>query len=224
MPPKRANPSTAAGPAGASKKAKPSTAKADPKPNDRWSAVSASRNADEDYKLAMRDPEVAYSYICMCKLSFGGDDSEDEFYSPGDDSDGEDPDAQSKSKCDGGESCLCRKPAAEHPDHPWILSNAGFRKYLTQSTHAALRCPDNFDMYTYNDHQGYGVLQVVQNLLLDFVEAKSNLREQWAVCEAMVLFLLAPDSQPMFGYIFSCSLLAPLRLTILSINPPPSYV
>lgn len=203
MPPKRATPSTAAGPAGANKEAKPSTAKAAPKPSDRWSAVSASRNADEDYKLAMRDPELAYSYICMCKPSFGGDDSEDEFYEPGDGSDGDDADAEPKPKCDGGELCLCSKPAAEHPDHTWTVSNAGFRKYLTQGIQAALRCPDNFDMYTYNDHQGYGVLQVVQNLLLDFVEAKSNLREQWAVCEGMVLFLLGFDAMPIFGYIFS---------------------
>lgn len=36
---------------------------------------------------------------------------------------------------------------------------------------AAVCNPDMFDMYTYNDHQAYGMLEVIQNLLLDWDEA-----------------------------------------------------
>jgi hypothetical protein len=33
------------------------------------------------------------------------------------------------------------------------------------------------------------VAEVIENLLLDFVEANGNWREQWVVCEALSFFL-----------------------------------
>lgn len=55
-------------------------------------------------------------------------------------------------------------------------------------------------MYTFNDHEAYGSLEVVQNLLLDFDDALKNknlheamsskhLNEAWAVIEALGLFI-----------------------------------
>lgn len=54
---------------------------------------------------------------------------------------------------------------------------------------AEYRSPDFFDMYTFNDHEAYGCLEVCQNLLLDWDEAKTW-QEQWIVCEGLALFLL----------------------------------
>ena len=51
---------------------------------------------------------------------------------------------------------------------------AGSHKLTMQRINADLRNPDLFDMYTFNDHAGYGVLEVVQSLLLDFAEADKN--------------------------------------------------
>ncbi|KAK1995840.1 hypothetical protein LX36DRAFT_659190 [Colletotrichum falcatum] len=165
--------------------------------NNRWSAVSASRNADNDYKEA-HDSE-AYAYTCRCPFGMkpGGDsgdeddDEDDEDEDDEDDEDGGDDegDKQPRAKCDGGETCLCTKPAAEHPDAPFFMTNAGYRKLMTQQIHCQVRDPDNFSMYTYNDHSAYGVLQVIQNLILDYEEAKDNWKEQWVICEAMVPFI-----------------------------------
>lgn len=83
----------------------------------------------------------------------------------------------------------CQKPANENPDHPWILTYGGFRKWISQLNMAALRCPDNFGMYTFNDHEAYGYLEVCQNSFLDWDEA-TTWQHQWFVCEGLALFLL----------------------------------
>ncbi|PLB44596.1 hypothetical protein P170DRAFT_367737 [Aspergillus steynii IBT 23096] len=113
------------------------------------------------------------------------------------DNDDKDEGPASKARCDDGKTCLCRKPAEEHPEHAWAFTLAGRTKSFDLRLCADLRCPDMFDMYTYNDHHGYGIVQVVENLVLDFDEARDNWREQWAMCEAAVLFLLGGDADPM---------------------------
>ncbi|RLM01964.1 hypothetical protein CFD26_108835 [Aspergillus turcosus] len=173
--------------------------------SERWSRVSASGNADAAYKASIEDPVKAYSYVCICRVPWNNEDDredeDDEEDEDEDDEEDEDDSSQasshesakekSKPSCDGGETCLCNKPAAEHPDHPWILTNAGKTKWLTQHTFLDLRCPDSFNMYTYNDHAGYGALEVVQNLFIDFVEAFFDWQEQWAVCEATAMLYMS---------------------------------
>jgi hypothetical protein len=60
-----------------------------------------------------------------------------------------------------------------------------------------LRDPDGFGMYTYNDHFGYGVLELAQNLILDFEEAE-GWKEKWSVCEATAMFFVKGDADPLF--------------------------
>ncbi|RAH71294.1 uncharacterized protein BO66DRAFT_410467 [Aspergillus aculeatinus CBS 121060] len=62
-----------------------------------------------------------------------------------------------------------------------------------------LRNPDAFDMYTFNDHAGYGAIEVAQNVLLDFHEAAGNWKEQWAICEALALLFNTDSLDPMIG-------------------------
>lgn len=190
MPPKRTGSGTSAGAAKRTKTndtgdSSSSSAPAAAPPSKRWSKVSGSRNVDASYKEITKDPAKAYSFICICRLPFGLDDDDDD----DDESSDEEEDAVAdKSKklapCDGGKTCMCNKSAADHPEHKAVVSMAGFQKFMMQRIQADLRDPDLFEMYTFNDHAGYGVLEVVQNLLLDFAEEK-NLKEQWAICEAM---------------------------------------
>ncbi|OQD68522.1 hypothetical protein PENDEC_c034G02229 [Penicillium decumbens] len=93
--------------------------------NKRWKKISASVNADDAYKEQTRDPEFdAYSYDCLCRnLDDRGSDEDDE----SDDEDEETEENASKEgkiPCDGGEKCLCLKPAEEHPGHPWVITKA----------------------------------------------------------------------------------------------------
>ncbi|KAI1406953.1 hypothetical protein F5Y13DRAFT_176016 [Hypoxylon sp. FL1857] len=197
MPPKRA-----ASNSRASGRKRTKTPTDEPPRNKRWAVVSASANADADYKMIWGNPEKWYSYMTICS-PLREDDEEEEEDDDDDDDDGDDDDEETENgardgpKC-GKKNCVCFKPVRENPDHPWIISQAGFRKYGTQHIHLSLRDPDNFNMYTFNDHAGYGCLEIVQNLFLDYVEAaERGWREQWAVCEGLVLWLLNPASDIM---------------------------
>lgn len=93
----------------------------------RWSKVSASRNLDAHYIWTRdKDLEKAYTYVCLCTAPFGrGDDEEDE---EEDEEEEEEEEEDPSQWCDGGKTCLCDKPASEHPEHPWQIMHAGKEK------------------------------------------------------------------------------------------------
>jgi hypothetical protein len=67
---------------------------------------------------------------------------------------------------------------------------------------ASLRDPDTFDIYTYNDAAGYGVLETVQNLFRDFDEASTfskgeDWKQSWAICEATAMYFLSGHADVM---------------------------
>ncbi|KAI9044001.1 uncharacterized protein KD926_002380 [Aspergillus affinis] len=210
MPPKRA----AAGSTAASKRQKTTPTTSVVATNHRWAAVSGTGNIYAGYIEQMaKDPEGRYAYKCLCRPPFpdgdyesdeegslneGCSDSEHDNKTNANDKEtatGENPPA--KPRCDGGKTCLCKKPVAEHPDHPWAFTHAGLSKFIDLRLCGDLRCPDFYDMYTFNDHHSYGIMEVVENLILDFDEAKEDWKEQWAMCEAAVLFLLCGEADPM---------------------------
>ena len=173
-----------------------------PPRGERWSlGISGSANVDVEYMMATEDKEKAYRFVCLCRPPFyneNGDDDDDEDAEPSNPP----KKAKEQAECDGGDTCLCNKPASEHPGHIWKLSYAGLRKFHTQTVHVQLRDPDNFDMYTFNRHGAYGVLEVLQNLILDFEEASDEYREQWAVCEGLAFFLNAGPAWDVTRYAF----------------------
>ncbi|KAL4876672.1 hypothetical protein BJY04DRAFT_140220 [Aspergillus karnatakaensis] len=63
--------------------------------------------------------------------------------------------------------------------------------------HTDLRDPINFNMYVFNDFAGYGVLEVLQNLLVDFDEAIGNWKERWAICEALPFYWKTEACMPL---------------------------
>ncbi|KAH6842378.1 hypothetical protein B0I37DRAFT_196341 [Chaetomium sp. MPI-CAGE-AT-0009] len=166
-----------------------------PIPRDpRWSpGISGSANVDMEYKIVTQDPDKAYQFLCICRAPFYNGEKAEEEEHEGEDEQTERSKAPEKArkqaKCDAGDTCLCNKPASDHPDHLWKLSYAGLRKFHAQDLHYQMRCPDYFEMYTFNRHSAYGVLEVLQNLILDFEEASDSYQERWAVCEGLAFFL-----------------------------------
>lgn len=82
MPPKRQSPNSSSSSGNPSKKSKTDNNNAPDQPeiprSARWSKVSATANADMQYKFNTRDPQEAYSYICQCKSLFERPDYDDE--------------------------------------------------------------------------------------------------------------------------------------------------
>ncbi|KAL2867209.1 uncharacterized protein BJX67DRAFT_107911 [Aspergillus lucknowensis] len=192
MPPKRASDA----PATSSKRSKTgnSATKARSK---RWSAVSASANVEASYQ-EHRDYNT---YKCLCQARVDGarpvvDDDDDEDSEDEEDDEGSGQPRPKNPKCDDGDTCVCKKSAAENPDHPFTITTAGHEKFMHQLMHTDLRNPDFFGMFVFNDFAGYGILEVLQNLVLDFVEAEDNWKEQWAVCEAIPLYWMLGDLMP----------------------------
>jgi hypothetical protein len=62
-------------------------------------------------------------------------------------------------------------------------------------------------MYTFNHYAAYGALEVLQNLFLDFEEAakEKGHREQWAVCEGAVHWLLLSERAGFTQYVLNFS-------------------
>ncbi|KAJ5636180.1 uncharacterized protein N7484_009493 [Penicillium longicatenatum] len=78
------------------------------------------------------------------------------------------------------------------------MTFAAFEKIKDMRTQVYVRDPANFDMHTKEDHAGYGVMQVVQNLIIDFERAgrmEGNWKDQWALCEAMAMFHLSGSAE-----------------------------
>ncbi|KAK4247457.1 hypothetical protein C7999DRAFT_14520 [Corynascus novoguineensis] len=128
----------------------------------RWAATSATGNIDTEYRLAWKDPEKAYTFVCWCRPPFEEDPGEDEDEDE-DDDDEDDEDDPSKRG-----TCLCGKPVDEHPDHKWMATNACRRKFFGLTQMALFRDPANFDLHAYNHYTAYGMVEMVENLLLDF--------------------------------------------------------
>ncbi|KAJ4148006.1 hypothetical protein LMH87_002495 [Akanthomyces muscarius] len=164
---------------------------------ERWSAVSVSANIAKGHEERLTKSDEAYAFECCCPprferpAAFDWEDEDDD-----DEDEEKDEEDTDQSKCDSGKTCMCRKKAADHPDHPWALSMAGEQLYLSQFVLASLRDPDNFSMYTYNDHFGYGLIEMLQNMILDFMESP-NWREQWCIVEAAVMWLLDSEANAM---------------------------
>ncbi|OAA43468.1 hypothetical protein BBO_04611 [Beauveria brongniartii RCEF 3172] len=186
---------------GSSRAKKTKTTKAAPKTPlapllrvpERWSAVSVSANVARGHEEWLAKPDEAWVWECSCPprferpISSFWDDEEDEE----DEEDSEDK-AAKQPEC-GGETCMCNKKAVDHPDYPWVLTMVGKQLYLSQYVLATMRDPDNFQMYTYNDHYGYGLIEMLQNLILDY-PVSCGWKESWCVLEAAVMWLLDPEA------------------------------
>ncbi|KAK4201329.1 hypothetical protein QBC40DRAFT_324460 [Triangularia verruculosa] len=196
-------------PTAAQQPASATTAKPKPAPKkkaaaSRWTIPSCSANIANEYKRLLTDgKEDPFVFALMCDAPFSNGDSDDEWEDEDhdDEEDEEDEDEDEgdnkkdknqedgdKPKCDGGKKCYCTQLYDDHPEHPYVMTRAAKSMFVDLRSHCEVRDPDNFRMYTFNDHSAYGALQVLENLILDYEEADSW-QERWAVCEAMGSFL-----------------------------------
>ncbi|KAL2698660.1 hypothetical protein AAEP93_010048 [Penicillium crustosum] len=162
----------------------------------RWAPVSVSRNADSEFRLQTRDPVKAYAYVCLGRAPWNtrqNDEFEDEYE--------EDEESIEQKKKDDAEAdnATTLKPASEHPGEKWIFTNAGVEKWITLNLSTTVRNPDNFDMYIHNDFFGYAIMELVENLYVDFDEAAGDWKMQWAICEATALYFQTDAIMPMVG-------------------------
>ena len=64
-----------------------------------------------------------------------------------------------------GGSCMCRKLARDHPNYPWALMYGAYEKVHETYAEANYRNPQNFGILTDDDHAGYGIIEVLENLV-----------------------------------------------------------
>lgn len=79
-----------------------------------------------------------------------------------------------------------------------MVTAPGMYRFFQQRTHCELRNPDNFRMHTFEDHEGCGVLETVQNLVVDFGEVEEvDWKGRWGVCEALAWFMKTEVAYPL---------------------------
>lgn len=89
-------------------------------------------------------PISAFAGLPFIRDDYDSDSDDEDEDDQDKDSEGEDEEdggnkqekKKEKTKCDGGKTCICNKPASEYPEHEWTLTFAGHRKFMSQ-----------FDMY-----------------------------------------------------------------------------
>lgn len=79
------------------------------------------------------------------------DDIVDEIYQPGFD-------AEKKKG-------IFKAPPSEHKDHKWLMMWDAFLKDDLLGRKAKYCDPDNFGMHIYSDFHGYGMMEIVQNMV-----------------------------------------------------------
>jgi len=93
------------------------------------------------------------------------------------------------------------QPASERPDHKWILMRRSWMELCNASRGAAFRSPDNFGMYIYNDFEGYGLLEMVENFIVEyhkeFKKKAQDLRDMWIPLVAFVHWEKMVDVDPL---------------------------
>jgi len=92
---------------------------------------------------------------------------------------------------------ILHKPAAEQPDYKWIAMEKTWQLFLEWDRRQSYTNPDNFEMYIYNDFYGYGLQEMIENILVKFNKEviKKNkdetaLKQMWATISAFIHWLL----------------------------------
>lgn len=94
------------------------------------------------------------------------------------------------------------QPASERPDHKWIIMRKGWMKLCDASQQGTFRCPDMFNMYVYNDFEGYGQLEVIENAIAayidEFKKKDRNLKDMWVRIVALGHWMNIAGLEPLY--------------------------
>jgi hypothetical protein len=113
--------------------------------------------------LSKRDP---YDYYCINRHFF---DFEDENEDKDDDDQLDEDELGEKYEEMCKEDNEALKPTAEFPDHKWVALWETWTLICDYRRLATYTCPDMFGMHIYNDFNGYGIQELIENLV----------RERW---------------------------------------------
>lgn len=83
-------------------------------------------------------------------------------------SDDEDSEKSSEAKeqaCGHAGGCIDRAPRIADPAHQWIISKKGIELAQEWTQQQEKRCQDNYNMYIFNDWNGYGISEVIENIV-----------------------------------------------------------
>ena len=61
------------------------------------------------------------------------------------------------------EKNIFMEPAAQHKDWKWIIMWEGWKTFADLHRQTKYCNPDNFNMYIYNDFQGWGMQELIEN-------------------------------------------------------------
>lgn len=90
----------------------------------------------------------------------------------------------------------------ERPDHKWIIMRKGWIKLCEASRQGTYRSPDMFNMYVYNDFEGYGQLEMVENAIAGYMDEYKkkdrNLKEMWIWIVALGHWMNIAELQPLY--------------------------
>ncbi|KAF2829727.1 hypothetical protein CC86DRAFT_367670 [Ophiobolus disseminans] len=96
---------------------------------------------------------------------------------------------------------LILEPATDHPDYKWVMLWEGFKSFLDYRRRSNYCNPDSFGMYIYNDFNGWGLQELMENQLVAFdatLKKKDDdaLKRTWAAVTALGLWLNEVDMGP----------------------------
>ena len=112
------------------------------------------------------------TFICLCKRwAYGVDYTAEEDSEPDwedSDTEGDTDKAVERAQrpapiCDKGKTCLCFKPAPEHPAHGVYISKKGYGLGDQYRQEIEKRKQENFGRHLFNDFNGYGAVEVLEN-------------------------------------------------------------
>ena len=108
---------------------------------------------------------------------------------------------RAKQHCGKGSDCMCLRDASAHPSHIWIFTYKGFTTGNEWIIQQEKRNQDNFGVHIFNDWNGYGTSEVMENVFKAFdkelgkytVEGgekrKKDVLPLWAHIEGLALWL-----------------------------------
>ncbi|EUC50517.1 hypothetical protein COCMIDRAFT_959 [Bipolaris oryzae ATCC 44560] len=89
-------------------------------------------------------------------------------------------------------------PPEKHPEHKWVIMWEAWHRQDLGGLKAKYCNPDNFGMYIYNDWTNWGMLEIAENMMIEFnkaymSKAPTRLEDMWVVISAMGLWLNEND-------------------------------
>lgn len=68
----------------------------------------------------------------------------------------------------GGKNCICKQPVPDHPECKWLFTRKGYTLAARLQYEIARRNQDMMGQYHYNDYNGYGFQEVMENQVTPF--------------------------------------------------------